>query len=808
MSELNHSSSYERIFKNLTLLENRNPDLKRLVAFFDMWLNAFVHSSVSPEDGNSFCRNGFYPEKGSVSAPFPFDSDRCSASNNPAVNNPAANGLTSNDLKANGATSNKPVANGVTGFETEQTDSDVPSQQSDASEKSGDAYSRAAETSAMSAYGRMRFVVPRQNAPDSGFSSSAGDSIASGMNSAESAQVAPIVVNLWKAEDIDQLEKRLCLKIEASRWALERDRLLKMSADFQTEIEPRDHALLSRARELTNCYLWMNNPETAPVIATDTYEMLADAYSAAAACVTFMRELIALVDRSPKSEILSRILRDALYITATAQSALRRVTYDVSGREDQDQIRIHRWLTYLTKRYSIYVNRHMKKDSLAPKERIYVIPEYIERLRREVEKQGQHQKILTDGFRRIQYHAGRIQTQNGGDYDWLKIIETVDELVDTGIPANDKRFDEILRPILHTLKEVPPYDKRPFFINVLMQLDFWHENAEEKAMVEKELIAKPPQPSVSSSELAAEEYSSVWDEMERSLPPGKCLDEKARMNPWENQRPDYAYGRSIPGGYSGMQTDSRPDSRVYSAPQFRHEEPGANERNIPRASNWGRYVPSSASEVFGNGISSASSAPDAYAEKSTESTFMNYANARKSQGFGMGILADADEGEAVQKADSAAMKNESGYSRFTGRRGVPSYASVVSEKAHSSHHESDNPAVTEADVAQTKEILADKTIILVEGNVESPLKSQIAEKLGCAVVSANQEQTASENKLAQLVHPGNVGVVLFMEAADPLARKNVESYCRRFDKPFLTISRDSDLASLVRKIKAAMSLWR
>ncbi len=778
MSELNRSSCYERIFKNLTLLENRNPDLRRLVSFFDAWLNSFVQTSVSTANGNFFGQNEFGLGKEPVSGAFPFETD-----------------------------SQTPSANSISG--SDQLDSSAVSQLDD-SRKTADGYPNPSDGAPTTPYG-IRFTVSRQSVMDSGLPSAAGEPIASDIDSAEMnaqpSQTAPNAVNLWKTEDIDQLEKRLCLKIEASRWALERDRLLKMSADFQTEIEPRDHALLSRARELTNCYLWMNNPETAPVIATDTYEMLADAYSAAAACVTFMRELISLVDRSPKSEILSRILRDALYITATAQSALRRVTYDVSGREDQDQIRIHRWLTYLTKRYSIYVNRHMKKDSLAPKERIYVIPEYIERLRREVEKLGQRQKILTDGFRRVQYHAGRIQTQNGGDYDWLKIIETVDELVDAGIPANDKRFDEILRPILHTLKEVPSYKEHPFFINVLMELDFWHENAEEKALVEQELIATPPQPSVSSPDLSAEEYSSVWDEMERSLLPGKCLDENGRIASWENQpHPDFAYGRNVSSAYpAGMQNDPR----AYSASQARHDGAGGNERIAPRPSAaWGRGLSNAENDVFGNGISAMTSAPEINSERSRENSFMNYANARKSQGFGMGILAESEENCAFQNTDSASVKSDTGYSRFTGHRGVPSYASVVSRKAHSAHREPETAVPAEVVIAQAKEILAGKTIILVEGNAESPLRAQISEKLGCAVVSADNEQTASENKLAQLIHPGNVGVIVFMDVTDPIAVRNVESYCRRFDKPFLRVSRDSDLASLARQIVAAMTLWR
>ena len=599
------------------------------------------------------------------------------------------------------------------------------------------------------------------------------ESLTSDIDPSEAAEYAASQgMGIWRNEDIDQLEKRLLLKIEASRWALERDRLLKTSADFQSEIEPRDHALLTRARELTNCYLWMNNPETAPVIASDTYEMLADAYAAAAACVGFMRELIELMDRSPKSEILSRILRDALYITATAQSALRRVTYDVSGREDQDQIRIHRWLTVLTKRYSIYVNRHMKKDSLAPKERIYVIPEYVDRLRKEVEKLGQRQKILTEGFRRIQYHASRIQAQTGTDYDWTKIIETVDELVDAGIPANDPRFEESFKGILDSLKVIPSYKEHPFFINVLMELDYWRENAAQKAIVEQELSEMPPQPSNAPASESAEAYASVWDEMERSIGPGKLLNEDGQMT-------------------------SSPEAAVRPASfrSFLTETSGAE---TPRAAESPRV-----------------------SETVSESAFAGFSASKKAQGFGVGILTkDGTEpshstmepptprSPEIGRPDASSHQS-SPYSRFSAHRGIPSYASVVSEKA--THHDRDAavPAPsTDEMLTKARKAIQGKTVVLVDGEGDAAFHQFLQKELGASITFAAAEQIASEAKLAQLVHPGSVALVLMVEGSVPASNRNVENYCRHFDKPLLRVGREREITSVARQIIAALTLWR
>ncbi|MDO4857219.1 MAG: hypothetical protein Q4A17_04670 [Thermoguttaceae bacterium] len=750
--ENGETSKYERIIKNLSVLESRNPDLGRFLRVFDAWLENFVTtgngvavSQVTSKletaaDGNTSVSSSVEKkEQGLNAAPAPVKKD---------VIRLMPQFPTANDaLVTGGSVSAVSQPTGTAG---------IPSQNV--------------------APGFVRPVVGSSLVKESG---QTGESV-SDVRAADASQNEPVKMDastggLWRNEDIDQLEKRLLLKIEASRWALERDRLLKNSVNFQTEIEPKDHNLLARARELTNCYLWMNNPETAPVIATETYEMLADAYAAAACCVGFMRQLIDLVDRSPKSEILNRILRDALYITATAQSALRRVTYDVSGREDQDQIRIHRWLTLLTKRYGIYVNRHMKKDSLAPKDRIYVIPDYIARLRKEVDKLGQRQKILTEGFRRIQYHASRMTSENGNDYDWNKIIETVDELVDAGIPANDERFKTALKDILPSLKTVPAYKDHPFFINVLMELDYWHENEAQKARVARELSLTPPQPKA-ASEPSPDEYTSVWDEMEREGTPAGKL----------SQNSTASTGDFPSAAEQNFRDPSKVSTPAYSA----------------------AGTVSSAFGTNGHG-------------ENRDSAFSGYSSNRKPHGFGQGILGSSDEREpkvgevhgtgAVGAAPSdqpLRYVGNSTYSRLaSGHQGIPSYASVVSEKAHG-HYESGSAAESEDVIRQAQSAIQGKTLIFVDGQDDPELKKVLQEKLGGKIAFAGEEQIASEMKIAQLEHPGNVAVVLMVEGSVPTANRNVENYCRHFDKPLLRVNRELDINSVARQIVAAMTLWR
>lgn len=526
--------------------------------------------------------------------------------------------------------------------------------------------------------------------------------------------------NLLDARETEQLEKRLMLKIEASRWALERNKLLKLNTDFQTEIEPKDHALLARARELKNCYLWMNNPETAPVVASETYELLADAYAVAARCVGFMRKLVEMVDRSPKSEMVSRILRDALYITATAQSALRRVTYEVSGREDQDQIRIHRWLTLLTKRYSIYVNRHMKKNSLAPVEKIYVIPEYIKRLEEELIELEQKQKILTEGFRRIQFHASRINEHQSNEYDWNRIILTVDELVDAGIRPSDGRFRDLLEKVLPYLKHVPLYQEHPFFVNVLLELDYWKNDLQQKEAIKRELSLSPPCPRINPDRIHVEFSHSFWNDQDEE-------DDESEQKP--------------------------------------PEEPISSE--LPS-----EKVEKSSSEGFGAGILEDSVAPS---EKQEDSPH-------------------------VENTSPVKMPFRVPFGR-PASGGVPSYASVVSEYAVS-ETKSDAEWIEEA-----QKMIGDRVVVLVDGEGDLTLKTCLEETMKLRVCFADADLIRSESLLAQQAHPEDVAVVLMVDGSIPTANRNVENYCRHFDKPLLRVTRSSTVASIARQVQAALSLY-
>ncbi len=805
MSEYkNQSSSIDRIAANLNILCARNPDLNRLLVSADVWLDGFVQQIIQAVATGSVSRDEFAATAG--------DFLKFKKSKGPDLTNASLSGVSSSSGAAsssNFAARAEAAQNTILNVSQNATLNTVQNTvQSAAQNAAPNALQSVSPNTSQFALQNAVQNAPQNISPNTSQNVSyrpVAESLTSDIspNEVETTTQASAVGSLgngisFKPEDIDQLEKRLLLKIEASRWALERDRLLKTTADFQKDIEPHDHALLARARELTNCYLWMNNPETAPVIATDTYELLADAYAAAAMCVGFLRMLVDLVDRTPKSDILCRVLRDALYITATAQSALRRVTYEVSGREDQDQIRIHRWLTLLTKRYSIYVNRHMKKDSLAPVERIYVIPEYIERLKLEVAKLGQKQKILMEGFRRIQYHASRILSNPESTNDWQRVIETVDELVDAGTSANDPRFSETLPPILSLLKEVPSYKEHPFFINVLMELEFWHKNTPERELIERELNEMPPKPSISPDSDVVSEYSSIWDEMER----GDASSESAKTSTLRAPLPSAA-----------VNVRSAKEDAVYTT-----------EGTVldPQGADYAQIIPTGTPS---GGISWKGSMLK-----------------KDASGFGAGILFHSnssnnndsdsrtnDDSRRVSSPAANSGKEHTFFSPIDSRGGIPSYASVVSQAHANSRHFSisditientvgvaeETPEGTSTQSAegdekmmlQAQNAVKGKTVVLIDDESSSDIKNQLAAALKTNVVAANEPQVSSMLRLTQVAHPENVVLVILVEGTIPATNRNLETYCRNFDKPLLRVRPDVKLISIVRQIVAALTLW-
>jgi len=154
---------------------------------------------------------------------------------------------------------------------------------------------------------------------------------------------------------------------------------------------------------------------------------------------------------------------------AEAQSALRVAIDRIDGPNDPDQVRAHRWLCEVAAREQVFIQRHMRLDDPAGPDRLPEIEARIEALDTEVQKAQQRVKRRKSGLYRLRYHAEMIGEGKGGDHDWRKVMDAVNEMVGEGVPPSSQEVRDVLLPILDGL---PDLDEMPHgFVLALRELD-------------------------------------------------------------------------------------------------------------------------------------------------------------------------------------------------------------------------------------------------------------------------------------------------------------------------------------------------
>ncbi len=180
--------------------------------------------------------------------------------------------------------------------------------------------------------------------------------------------------------DLQRIEARCRLKAEGARWAAARQRGLRDGADYYTEIEPRDREIISKAKALDDCFLWMSH-SSAPIPADlRLWEDVAGCFEAAAMAVALLRQV------HENGEKYRGFLEKAIDLTAEAQSALRMAVELVDGKPDSDQHRIFHWLRQTSAEEQIAISRFMRLDDPADPARWNDLQERISQLDSEIEE--------------------------------------------------------------------------------------------------------------------------------------------------------------------------------------------------------------------------------------------------------------------------------------------------------------------------------------------------------------------------------------------------------------------------------------
>lgn len=162
-------------------------------------------------------------------------------------------------------------------------------------------------------------------------------------------------------DDLSLMVERCRLKAEGTLWALEREERLRDGADFHEEIRPSDQEIIQRARQLPNCFLWMNQPRDDIWKKAGDFDIIADCFDALA-------ESLAALDTSLDTGTPEQFLQ-AVNLTAEAQSALRTAVNRVDNYPDSDQQMAYHWLRNRASQDRFYIARYLKISDPADPDR-------------------------------------------------------------------------------------------------------------------------------------------------------------------------------------------------------------------------------------------------------------------------------------------------------------------------------------------------------------------------------------------------------------------------------------------------------
>jgi hypothetical protein len=291
--------------------------------------------------------------------------------------------------------------------------------------------------------------------------------------------------------DFALIETRCRLKAEGCRWAQSRRRMLSDGVDFHLEIDPKDRELISRAKQVPNCYLWMNHPSGPAPSDLSLYDNVAGCFEAVADAVALVKH-IEEEEGSDQTEFEA-----ALDLLAEAQSALRMAITAIEGPMDNDQTEIFHWLKATAQERQVFIRRFMRLDDPADPTQSRALMARIEaidsRLQDSRRRERQRKKLLG----KVRHKVSIIQ-QNpaAAEEEWRILAASVDELITDGLPPSNRELREIVLPVIEHLPD--SFEAPVNFQLVLREVDRFLAST---SPVEAPVVAQPSAEVVESARL-------------------------------------------------------------------------------------------------------------------------------------------------------------------------------------------------------------------------------------------------------------------------------------------------------------------
>ncbi|MHC4875837.1 MAG: hypothetical protein ACYTGL_05015 [Planctomycetota bacterium] len=217
--------------------------------------------------------------------------------------------------------------------------------------------------------------------------------------------------------DIPLIVQRCRLKAEGTRWAVERDEMLRDGADFAADVRPVDAEIIEQAKALPNCFLWMNQPRNDTWTRADDYLLVADCFDTLADTLDAM---FAAMESGNAEQFMEAVL-----LVAEAQSAVRCAVAQVETHADSDQQQTYHWLRNRASQDRFYISRFMRISDPADPEECDDVSQRAQKLRSAIEKSSSSEAAGNQTLRvRLKLLAGLLSSQESEDWD--EAIEAMD----------------------------------------------------------------------------------------------------------------------------------------------------------------------------------------------------------------------------------------------------------------------------------------------------------------------------------------------------------------------------------------------
>jgi len=241
---------------------------------------------------------------------------------------------------------------------------------------------------------------------------------------------------------LETIQARLKIKQDAIGQALERGEA-KLRGEEVPSTGQWYFNVISQAKALPNCYLWMCQARHEGV-SPEVWRQTATAFRV-------LGRVLSLTAEIQKSDAGRHFFEKSLVLLAEAQSSLRKACMSFDF-EDGDQVDVYLHILGWSAAEQVYIARYMKADDLADPKQCHDLLGRIDSLAQDFAKLTADKKTRSNLLGKIRYEL-KMLANNPQDQlpHWTKIIDSVDHLVTAGLAPNNAELRTLLIPHLDSL---------------------------------------------------------------------------------------------------------------------------------------------------------------------------------------------------------------------------------------------------------------------------------------------------------------------------------------------------------------------